>query len=96
MDYIVKCDQMTEGWDYDTCYDCKHFVLSLTKKGRNWRCKLNSATAKEKRDFYTIWGTDYLIRRGIIEEKYRYGVAIEYVGKKKRRRKGSNDEQHNT
>ena len=82
----IKCDQMADGWNYDTCWECKHFLTSRTSKGRIWRCKLNNRTAAEKRAFYTLWGINYLIERDMLDESCRSEVAVEYVGKRRRGR----------
>ena len=78
----IKCDQMTE-WNWDTCVSCKHFALQSLGKGTKWRCSLNNKTAAEKRNFYLIWATNYLIERGALDGSSRYEVAVEYVSKKK-------------
>lgn len=87
MTVTVKCDQMAEGWNYDTCFECRHFSTGKSTKGRYWRCKLNSGSAAEKRVFYGIWAIDYLIMRGKVKETLRETVIVDYIGKRKRRRK---------
>lgn len=84
----VKCDQMDDGWNWDTCLYCKHFdIQRRVGKGTNWRCKLNSGTAAEKREFYLIWATNRLIDYGVLDEGSQDEVIVDYIGKKKRRRK---------
>ncbi len=80
----IRCDQMPENWDYNICIHCRRFTSHRGKKGTTWRCSLNNRSAAEKRAFYTIWAENYLIMRGVIEEKYRSIIAVDYVGKKKR------------
>jgi hypothetical protein len=84
----IKCDQMTEGWDSDVCMECKNFSTGRTAKGRNWRCKLNNKSAAERRGFYMIWATDYLIMCGKLNENLEEKVVVDYIGKKKRKKKG--------
>jgi hypothetical protein len=85
MGYTVKCDVMSDGWNYDNCFECKNFSTARTIKGRTFRCKLNSDTAKEKRDFYIIWGNEFLRNYGIDLSENQ--ITVEYVGKKKRKPK---------
>ena len=78
MQVTVKCDIMTDGWNYTTCPSCKRF---RTKAGPDWRCMLNNGSAKERRTFYTIWALNYLNYRGgnFAEDE----VIVDYVGKRK-------------
>jgi len=87
MTLIIKCDQMLEDWNYDTCWECKRYNWSKTKKGSNWTCSLNNKSAAEKRTFYMIWAENYLIERGMLGESLRRQITVEYVGKKRRERK---------
>ena len=80
----VKCDQMPDGWNYDLCWKCKHFIWTQTKKGSDWRCKLNRATATEKNVFRLIWAENLIINRGAVPESFRSEIEVEFVGKKKR------------
>jgi hypothetical protein len=78
----IKCDLMNEGWNYDTCIQCKRFTMGTTAKGPSWRCSLNKASASEKRAFSMIWTVNYLVTRGLkITEST---IIVEYVGKKKK------------
>ena len=85
MTYTVKCDQMTDGWNYDACLTCKRFNSMSTKKGWNWTCSLNKGSAQEKRAFYLIWAENYLIGRGAMSEADECTVLIDYVGKNHRK-----------
>ena len=87
MEITIKCDQMADGWNYDTCWNCKRFTWSKTAKGSNWRCKLNNGSVAEKRNFYMIWAMNYLIGRSRFKEIDRGTIVVDYVGKRKRGRK---------
>jgi hypothetical protein len=88
MRVTIKCDQMIEEWNYDTCFECRHFSISITDKGRKWSCSLNNRFAAEKRDFYLIWATNYLIESGYLNKNCQNNIIIDYIGKKKRNKKG--------
>jgi hypothetical protein len=78
----IHCDQVPDGWSYETCVRCRHFSCTVSPKGHQWRCKLNSKTAAEKRAFRMIVSIAFLNANGISfppEE-----IAIDYVGKKKK------------
>jgi|GEM_PF-2053096 len=77
---IIHCDQVSDGWNYDTCAECKHFSCTVSPKGRQRRCKLNSRTAAEKRVFQTLVAVELLNARGmdITPDE----IIIDYVGKK--------------
>ena len=78
----IKCDQMDDGWNYDTCLTCWHFSISITAKGRQWRCSLNSKPVSLKRAFRLIWATEYL--RGCGLDISKDEITIEYIGKRRR------------
>ena len=86
MSITVKCDQMTDNWNFETCITCKNFSTGKTAEGRYWRCKLNSKPAFDKRNFNMIWAIDRLIARGKLDEKTQYEIIIDYVGKKVRKK----------
>jgi hypothetical protein len=82
MVYEVKCEIMVDGWNYESCYMCKRFSLSLTSKGRQWRCKLNNSNAHERRMFRLIWAEEFLRARGVkISETT---ISVVYIGKRKK------------
>lgn len=80
----IKCDQMPESWNYDTCIQCRRFTSHRGEKGTNWNCSLNNGSAAEKRSFYAVWAENYLIARGVMKEKSQSTIIVDYVGKKKR------------
>jgi hypothetical protein len=86
----IICDQMADGWNYDTCIQCRHFNLQVTAKGRKWSCSLNNKPASQKRKFRRIWALEYLRNTGmdISEDE----ITIQYVGKRKRK----NDKEGNS
>ena len=45
MAVTIKCDQLPDGWNYDTCWECKHFSWRQSKNGSIWGCSLNKAAA---------------------------------------------------
>ncbi len=88
MTITIKCDQMPDGWNYDTCVFCKHFISSRTPgKGTKISCKLNKGGAAEKRTFEYIWNENYLIGCGVMDETRRSTIIVDYVGRKKKGRK---------
>ncbi len=80
----IKCDQMMDVWNFDTCRLCPHFNLYLTQKGRKWSCSLNRKPASQKREFWSIWAHEFLRGHGVhmTEDE----ISIEYVGKQKVRK----------
>jgi hypothetical protein len=76
---------MKDGWDYDSCFDCRNFSTSITTKGRQWRCKLNNSNTAEKRAFRMIWALDFIINHGALSDKYLCSVTVNYVGKNKKK-----------
>jgi hypothetical protein len=79
---------MPDSWNYDSCVSCRHFSARTTDKGIKLRCTLNNGKESEKRAFAVIWNENYLIERGVMKEKHRSTIIVEYVGLKKRGRKG--------
>jgi hypothetical protein len=86
----IKCDRMPDGWNYNTCAECNHFTLTLTGKGRQWRCSLNNGAAKEKREFWSIWALEYLRSHGMTAADD--DIIVEYIGKRKRAKKQEDKE----
>jgi hypothetical protein len=78
----IKCDRMQDGWNYEDCYECRHF--SITVSPRNWRCKLNRDTAAEKRAFRHLWAMEYIRAHGhdLPDDE----VEVIYIGKKRRKK----------
>jgi hypothetical protein len=85
MKCTIKCDVMSESWNYDDCVMCRHYSGNLTAKGRIFRCKLNSNSASEKREFNLIWGHEYLRAHGVKLSEDE--ITVVYIGKKKRKPK---------
>ena len=78
----IQCDQRSDGWDYGTCIACGHFSCTVTPKGHQWRCKLNSKAAAEKRAFRMLVAVELLNARGMTIQPDE--VTIDYVGKIKK------------
>jgi hypothetical protein len=80
----IKCDQLPDGWNYDTCRYCKHFSLTFNRDNKTqWRCSLNKGSAAEKRSFRILWVDEYLRAHEMMTAED--NIVVEYVGKKKRR-----------
>jgi hypothetical protein len=78
----IDCDKMSEAWDYNHCCTCNRFSITLTAKGRKWRCKLNSKPASQKRKFEMIWTINYIHASG--HDCFKdLEIFINYVGKPK-------------
>ena len=82
MKITIFCDQI-EQWNYDTCFACRHFNLTLSAKGRKWSCSLNNKPASQKQAFRLIWASEYIRNSGIAMSEDE--IVIEYVGKRKRK-----------
>jgi hypothetical protein len=80
----IKCEIMTT-WDYEHCIECRRFSVKYGKGLKNWRCKLNSDTVNEQRNFSLIWAYLYLQNNGMDVDLPE--VAVIYVGKPKRKKK---------
>jgi hypothetical protein len=91
MAMTIKCDRMPDGWNYNTCFGCNHFTLTLTNKGRQWRCSLNNETAKARREFRLIWALEYLRLHGIAATNDN-NIIVEYIGKRKVKKKQEDKE----
>lgn len=83
MMYQIKCDQLHDEWNFDTCMNCKHF-RSGADINKRWRCKLNTESEYRRR-FHMIWLIENAISAGIMSEADRDQVSVEYIGKKKRK-----------
>jgi hypothetical protein len=80
---------MVDRWDYDTCPSCRHYSVTLTHKGRNWLCSLNSKPAALKKKFRMIWALEFLRSRGV--DLSEDEITINFVGKIKIKKfKGEN------
>ena len=77
MKFNIKCDRIADGWNYDSCVLCKRFRTNI--RPLDWKCSLNNENAAKRREFYVLWGLEFLRGRGynLSEDE----ITIEYVGK---------------